>query len=59
MIGVNLEKRVQLVRQYIYDKKGVDIGNINLKTNEDLQKFDHCYNVAKDFYFGQMYEVNL
>jgi|GEM_PF-4154077 len=54
MKGESIEPKIQMVRQYIYDKKGVDIKNIIVKTHDDLMKLNHCYNVAKDFYFKQM-----
>ena len=52
MIGENLENKVQAVRGYIYEKKGVDIGNINLKTHDDLVKLDHCYQVAVNYFMN-------
>ena len=44
----DIERKVQVVRQYIYNHKGVDIKDINLKDGIDLQKLDYAYNFIKN-----------
>jgi len=39
-----LEHKVQVIRTYIYNRKGVDIGDINLQTHQDLVKLNWAYN---------------
>ena len=39
-----IEQKVQVVRQYIFNRKGVDIVDINLVDGTDLQKLDYAYN---------------
>ena len=39
-----IEHKVQVVRKYIYQLKGVDIVNIKLVDGLDLQKLDYAYN---------------
>jgi hypothetical protein len=40
----DIEQKVQIIRQYIFNRKGIDIVNINLQTYEDLMKLDWAYN---------------
>ena len=40
----DIERKVQVIRQYIYDNKGVDIIDINLKDNLDIDKLNWAYN---------------
>ena len=39
-----IEQKVMVIRQYIFNRKGVDIVNINLIDGKDLQKLDWAYN---------------
>tara|TARA_B110000046_G_scaffold141665_2_gene148395 strand:- start:275 stop:430 length:156 start_codon:yes stop_codon:yes gene_type:complete len=39
-----IEQKVQVVRQYIFNRKGVDIVDIKLVDGTDLQKLDYAYN---------------
>jgi len=46
-----IEQKVQLVRKYIYEKKGKDIVNIKLVDGEDLDKLDYAYNIAFNYFY--------
>jgi flagellar biosynthesis component FlhA len=46
-----IEQKVQLVRKYIHQKKGVDIVDINLKDGVDLQKLDYAYKIAFNYFY--------
>ena len=39
-----IEQKAQVIRKYIFNRKGVDIVNINLVDGNDLQKLDYAYN---------------
>ena len=39
-----IEEKVQVIRQYIFNRKGVDIVDINLVDGLDLEKLDYAYN---------------
>lgn len=41
-----IERKVIAVRQYIYNNKGVDIGDIKLVDGNDLDKLDYAYEYA-------------
>ena len=43
-----IEHKVQVVRRYIYENKGVDIIDIDLKDGLDLQKLNYAYNYIKN-----------
>ena len=45
-----IEIKVQLVRKYIFDKKLIDIKDINLVNGIDLQKLDYAYQIAYSFF---------
>lgn len=48
-----IDHKVQLVRQYIFGKKNVDIGNINLIDGKDLEKLDYAYKFAFDYFMNK------
>lgn len=39
----DIEIKVQTIRQYIYNKKNVDIVNINVHTHDDIMKLNWAY----------------
>lgn len=39
-----IEHKVQVIRQYIYNNKGVDIIDINLEDHNDIDKLNYAYN---------------
>lgn len=45
-----IEQKVQLVRKYIYELKGIDINNINLVYGKDLAKLDYAYKYALNYF---------
>lgn len=44
MAMTEIEHKVQVIRQYIYNNKGVDIIDINLEDHNDIAKLDWAYN---------------
>jgi hypothetical protein len=39
-----LELQVKVIRQYIFNLKGVDIRDINLRTHDDIMKCNWAFN---------------
>ena len=50
MFRTEIEQKVMLVRRYIHEFKGVDIGNIKLTDGEDLDKLDYAYRFAQQYF---------
>lgn len=47
-----IEQKVQLVRKYIFAKKGIDKKDIHLVDGIDLQKLDYAYKFAYTYFYG-------
>lgn len=45
-----LEPKIQLVISYIYEKKGVVISDLIIRTHQDIQKLNYAYEYAKRYF---------
>jgi len=50
MFRTDIEQKVMLVRRYIHEFKGVDIGNIKLNDGMDLAKLDYALKFAQQYF---------
>lgn len=48
-----IENKIQRIRAYIYEKKGIDIINIIVKTHDDLVKLDRADQVAINYFMNR------
>ncbi len=48
-----LQRKIDLVRQYIYEMKGIDVGNIKFSNGDntrELEMLEQCYQYALKYY---------
>ena len=48
----DIERKVILVRKYIFAKKGVDPGGIELRDHNCLDKLEYAYNIAREYFYN-------